>query len=610
MKAVCYYRHSTDNRKQDENSIERQQHSCRRLCLGNGWEILEEVSDKGESGTSDKQNLEALKQRVKGGFRFDVLVVDDQARLTRKDVLSMGEDIGFLRDAGIKISIVATQNGNPLQVEELARDVTHLVKGWANHEEVRDTARKVCNGMLELFKSGRLGHMGPTPLGFDKIRPWDQTKSKDEQEPSFLRENSDLQVARELFLHVLNGGTIRSGVAILETAAKYQKFDGKKQKFPCCTSVKHILRNAIYCGVETFGVRDAGKWETASGRKASSYVNENPLTRAVATRESKVKKAVSYNEFCRVQDILDQNKKKKPARPAIANHRYSSLLKCGNCDGMMIAHRRTNKNGSSIVDYKCSHSTSSGTRCRQHVKPWAKSVNEKELDEMFSQFFGGCNLDYGFHGVVITKIVDEINSISITKSETSLKDELARLDIEERKVRQAYEKFTDIPDWIVDKQAEITSERKSLQEKMKEPMLLSEAAKLEYELSLKSETPRRRKYLAGCWAIAQEIIQGNLDPNDTQQCGNAIRKLIEDSFLVDGEQFYGWASETGELVGFTYPDPNDVLSGLRQMGLDEVTVNWGLSEKRGKPKQSMAQLAFQFVGYSDHTLTDWPQQSA
>ena len=140
-------------------------------------------------------------------------------------------------------------------------------------------------------------------------------------------------------------------------------------------------------------------------------------------------------------------------------------------------------------------------------------------------------------------------------------------------------------------------------------MSLSEAAKLEYELSLKAETPRRRQYLANCWTIAQEIVQGTLDPADKATFGQTINKLIENSFLVDGQEFCGWVDEADELVGFTYPDPNDVLSGLRQMGLDGVTVNWTLGEKRGKPKQSMAQLGFDFVGYYDHTLTGSSPQS-
>ena len=111
----------------------------------------------------------------------------------------------------------------------------------------------------------------------------------------------------------------------------------------------------------------------------------------------------------------------------------------------MIAHRRKAKKNGEIVDYRCPNSTSSGSRCRQSPKPWAKSVCEKELDQMFSDFFGLCNLDASFHASVVKTIVDEIQSLDAIANEDIWKEKVTKLEIEEQKLKQAYERLNDIP---------------------------------------------------------------------------------------------------------------------------------------------------------------------
>ena len=73
MRVVCYYRHSTDNAQQDANSIPRQRDNCRGLIVRNGWRMIDEVEDKGLSGTGDKKNLSLLAQRTRNNdIAFDV----------------------------------------------------------------------------------------------------------------------------------------------------------------------------------------------------------------------------------------------------------------------------------------------------------------------------------------------------------------------------------------------------------------------------------------------------------------------------------------------------------------------------------------------------------
>jgi hypothetical protein len=168
MKVACYYRHSTDSERQDKNSIERQQFECRSHCQQLGWDIVKEISDKGESGAGDKKNLERLKVEVTEGFHFDCLVIYDQSRLTRKSVFKMFEDIAFLEEAGIGIACVEDRDAVPRTVDEFGNDIGTVIKGWKNHDDVLKAATRSVSGMMSLHQRGELSWIGKTPLGFNK----------------------------------------------------------------------------------------------------------------------------------------------------------------------------------------------------------------------------------------------------------------------------------------------------------------------------------------------------------------------------------------------------------------------------------------------------------
>ena len=151
MKVVCYYRHSTDNAQQDANSIPRQRDNCRELIVRNGWELLEEVSDKGLSGAGDKKELMGLARRTQqGDIGFDILLCDDQARLTRKNAFRIFEDIQWLEETSIKVAFVKSNNGKPITVDEWANAPENVLI-WSVIWSV-DEKNPVKTGLLTPFK--------------------------------------------------------------------------------------------------------------------------------------------------------------------------------------------------------------------------------------------------------------------------------------------------------------------------------------------------------------------------------------------------------------------------------------------------------------------------
>jgi DNA invertase Pin-like site-specific DNA recombinase len=82
MKVAIYARYSTD--RQDKTSIAGQVSNCEAIAQTNGWQVVESYSDAAISGTDDSRPgyRQLLADSEKG--RFDVIVVDETSRLTRR----------------------------------------------------------------------------------------------------------------------------------------------------------------------------------------------------------------------------------------------------------------------------------------------------------------------------------------------------------------------------------------------------------------------------------------------------------------------------------------------------------------------------------------------
>ena len=300
MRVVCYYRFSTDNKLQLDNSEQRQQESVNTLCNRNGWLIVEEVVDKATSGDGEKPHLNQLRDRFQSGqIEFDAIVIGSLSRITRRSLFDMHLDVGWMRDEGVKLA-VADKGGDPFSVDELAQDFSKSVDVWKNNAENIERGKKVSDGMRTKFKRGQLGWCGKVPLGYDLVRNVD--------EPSYLVANEDLKYVREIFQFYLTGGTIRGAVDILLKTRRFQEAqtDSDEVKDPNSTSVKNLLRNSIYCGKRTYGVRNVAKYGGVNGDNPK-WTKDNPLamTDLVIDYDPEgFEKAVSLEDYLKVQAML------------------------------------------------------------------------------------------------------------------------------------------------------------------------------------------------------------------------------------------------------------------------------------------------------------------
>jgi DNA invertase Pin-like site-specific DNA recombinase len=232
MKVVAYYRYSTDNEKQRDNSELRQKDAVERLIYSKGWDLVASFTDHAVSGADDKPELLRMRSLVDcGDLNIEAICLDDLSRITRRSVMEWGNDLGWIRDKGIAICLANRSDGQPLKVDQLSQELPLLVEGWQNNKYIVDLSRKVTNGMRVKFQKGAMGWIGIAPFGYNLKKQIDG--------PSYLYANDDLIIVQEMFLNIISGGSVNSCIDILAKGAKYK---ADKSLFPNTGSVKSVLR--------------------------------------------------------------------------------------------------------------------------------------------------------------------------------------------------------------------------------------------------------------------------------------------------------------------------------------------------------------------------------
>ena len=601
MKAVCYYRFSTANKAQWDNSEKRQQASCTKYCREQGWPIVDEVTDMAKSGLLDKPNLIEIKKRCeRGDLDFDILVVDDAARLSRKNVLRLGEDIGWIDDYGIKIYIVS--NGrDPLTFEEIGQDPKLLLDQWANNRESGETSRKVTNGMVDKFKEGKLGWCGQTPLGYDLQKYVDG--------PSTLKANSDLKIVKKVFRHILDGGSIRDAVKYLSESERFKQKQKltEQVKDPNSTSVKNLLRNPIYCGKRAYGVRNVPKVKGGGVNGDNpKWTKDNPLAMTDLIQDYKPKgfrRAVSFEDWSRVQKILDKNKKTWDGRGyrRKAKHNFHGLLYCGNCGSAMVQDQWKNpRTGEMVYYFVCIAARNHGPRCREE-KPYAKRVRQDGLEERLRIEFRRMFMDENVH----IKIIDQY--LRMLKVEASLQsDREEQLTIEVMKERlgklnQLYLKTES--DALLDSIAELSIEIDKMEKSQKltpQQATMLEVAKEQWNKGKKEKG--FSSYIGRVYATAFAIHTKRKDWGKEK-----VRKFWARKLALSFIEEIGETTGAGKKAGKTkysfdeFDNAKVILDMLREMGCRAILIDFKKGERRGREAWVGDRLRFEFaVGTSDH----------
>jgi site-specific DNA recombinase len=273
MRCVIYLRVSTKEQADKGLSIPAQRQACVRHIRDQGWDLVDEYSDRGESArTADRPQLQALLARIQHDGDVDAVVVHKIDRLAR----NMEDHIAIralLRRRGIAL-VSTTENLEETASGRLVEGI-HALMAEFYSANLAAEARK---GMAEKAKQGGWPHQAP--IGYLNKR-----ESIGGRRVAYIvpdPERSDL--VRSAFELYATGGY---SVAQLtdELAERGLRGRGRRdrpEKPLVVSSVADLLANPVYTGmVEWQGVTYPGQHQPLVDEATFHRVQQLLTTRAV-----------------------------------------------------------------------------------------------------------------------------------------------------------------------------------------------------------------------------------------------------------------------------------------------------------------------------------------
>lgn len=137
MKAAIYARYSSE--KQRDTSIDDQNRKCEQHAERERWDVVARFEDRGMSGTKrDRPGYQAMLAGAKARD-FDVLLLDDQSRLSRDGVES---ETAFRRMEYWGVRIICLTDGYDSNAPRQARKIQRATKSLMNEMYLDDLAAR------------------------------------------------------------------------------------------------------------------------------------------------------------------------------------------------------------------------------------------------------------------------------------------------------------------------------------------------------------------------------------------------------------------------------------------------------------------------------------
>jgi site-specific DNA recombinase len=393
-KAVLYARVSTEEQARSGYSLAQQMEALRGYAAREGYEVLEEVVDPGQSGASlERPGMDRVRDLVAVG-NVSVVLAQDRDRfarepayhyLLRREFEEYGVRMRALNDRG---------DGSP------EGELTDGILDQLAKFERAKTAERTRRGKLRKAREGKIvaGHTPNYGFAFNTARD------------GYIVNEATMRVVRRIFRMIgVEGGSIYSVTRTLEREGVPAPAGGRWNK----TMIRNLILNDLYrphtykeiAKLVSPNVVSRLKPEACYGvwwfnryRVVATYVSEDgPEGRRYRRRNKS--KAKDREEWIAVpvpdagvpRDVVDAARKaiEHNRAPSNAGLRFWQLsgriVRCAVCGGVMESHTGGRKNGKSYFYYQCRQRYNNGPRdCTNN-----KSIRAEELEALVWEFVSG-----------------------------------------------------------------------------------------------------------------------------------------------------------------------------------------------------------------------------
>lgn len=366
MKAWLYYRLSRDE-DSELNSLTNQRKILEEYANANGHIIIGESFDDNVSGMHfNREGIDKIYDEVEKK-KIEAIIVKDLSRLGRHRTQT-ALFIDYLRENDVRVLSV-TENIDTSNEDD---DLMVGFKGIFNDMYARDISKKIRAGYRQKQKDGIV--MIP-PMGY--------FKDKNTGQVVIVEETS--AIVRRIFELYTSGYGIKSIAKTLnaegiKSAGYYQKqMLGKKLGYNKPeiahrflwenTAVKRILQNEFYTGTLV-----CHKSYTNKINKIRKDLPEEEHFR----HENAVPAIISKEIWEQAQFLLaDKPKRNVRASSGKPCHRYTGLIKCGDCGSRFVCKIRKWRDYPDRIEYTCNGNHRYGN---EHCTP--HRVDEATLDKL------------------------------------------------------------------------------------------------------------------------------------------------------------------------------------------------------------------------------------
>jgi site-specific DNA recombinase len=400
LRCAVYARYSSD--RQSKSSIADQLRKCREYAEAQGWEVLDGhiYSDEAISGTTSERNgLQRLLEAATAKS-FDVALVDDTSRLSRKlsDSINFSERLQF---AGVRVVFVS----QGIDSDNEQSEVLTAVHGVVDSLYIRELAKKTHRG-LEGKVLDHLHHGGRI-FGYKSI-PIEDPKRKDTYGRPLISgarlevDERQAKTVRKIFSLYASGLSIKG-------VAKKMNADGVESPTPRAgrqqswapSSIRVILRNERYRGVLVWAKtkkvhnpqtgrrikrpRPKSEWVTVS--MPEQRVVSEKLWKAVQERRAYIDRV--YGARGRKGGLMN-------SRLAYSRYIFSGLLKCGSCGAnyVLVSGAGTNCHGYKRgASYGCPNNSMRGT-CKNARRVQRDTLEGELLAKLQRDVLSDAAIDY------------------------------------------------------------------------------------------------------------------------------------------------------------------------------------------------------------------------
>lgn len=321
-RVINLYRVSTERQGADDD-IPVQKSECRRYAEANGWEVVEEITEKlsgYNTPIEERESLYKIRDMAVNG-QIDILLVYMSDRIGRQTELA-----GYIQGlAMLGIKVYTVKEGLIGGLEHSDTLMTYI-KFWMAEGESQKTSARVKDSMKKLHEDGY--YMGGTPpFGYTLEDTGERLNSKKAKTMKrVVKDEDEAVVVKMIFQLVLEKGFGASRIAQHLNELGYTN-RGKVFRH---NTISRMLRNPIYMGYKRYNVTEKvnGRTKKRVSKKKDEWQVQpfNPDLQVVEEAS-----------FHKVQKILDSRINNKPKTdsslnvPTKSEVLLSGMVKCGIC---------------------------------------------------------------------------------------------------------------------------------------------------------------------------------------------------------------------------------------------------------------------------------------